>query len=430
MATEANPVTMGQMKQIATIENAQEFFGLWKKYLPNPDIVLKKSGKKYDILEELLTDTKVASSFGSRKAATKSRKWDLVGETVDKTKMEICKSAIRKLNVSDMADSVLACLHYGFKVFEVIMDVDPEFTHEGLTIEFVMPKIYDDPSRWFSFNPNGDVQFKSKSDYLGQPLPPQQFIVIQHQPTYDNPYGIALGSLCLYPVTFKRGGVELSLTFMENCAVPFADLAYPSEWHADQIDEAVAEIAKRRRDGVLAHVIGSTVNVVKPDGSGQSTLFEWFKASNDADIADVYLMQSNTTSSTNTGSFARDKVGKEMTEEASESDESLVEKFVNRVIDLIYIYNFDPKEQRPRFEYLEDEDIKLTLAQRDSELRKQGVKFTEQYYITNYKLKPGDIEISEEKEPIEKTPDAGNGEEDKKESGAIAAFKSFWRKIF
>ena len=90
------------------------------------------------------------------------------------------------------------------------------------------------PRNWFGFDDNNRPVFCGNTLAEDQILPTGKFVLVRHFPTFENPYGLRLLSRCLWPVAFKRGGIEFLTRFCEKFGMPWVLAKAPR--NADRAD--------------------------------------------------------------------------------------------------------------------------------------------------------------------------------------------------
>ena len=106
-----------------------------------------------------------------------------------------------------------------------------------------------------------------------------------------------------------------------------------------------------------------------------------------------------------------------------DSDKQLVEYWLNKLIEWIIEYNFEPVSEMPRFVLFEEQDVDMTLAQRDQALASTNqIKFTKEYYKRNYGFKDDEIEIASALLPISPFSENGSQSDNQKSAYDISQF--------
>lgn len=214
--------------ELATRQNAGVFFGEldgWLNTLPDPDPVLRKRGDEADVLRELSADDQVTTAMLSRKNRVLNcphlsfRAGAPEGETPTPEAEELYRRFMRDLeraNLRTVITGMLDAPFFGFTPLELVWRFDGDWWH----IVDIVPK----PYHWFRFDSRNNPVFVGEYGLYcadPRPLPPGKFVFVTHHATYDNPYGLRLLSRCLWPVSFKRGGLTFYARFVERHGMPW-----------------------------------------------------------------------------------------------------------------------------------------------------------------------------------------------------------------
>src|SRR5574344_1192245 len=338
-------------EEIATRKRSINFYSLGT-YLPDPDIVLRKQGKDVKVYKELLCDSHVFACVQSRKSGVMSLEWEIKNGDIKDESTEKLEELFKKLDIYKFINDILDATLFGFQPIEIIW---------GKVDNLVLPiDLKAKPSEWFCFDDENQLKFRTKEHYFGEELPSRKFLCPQSNPSYENPYGERTLSRVFWPVTFKKGGLKFWVIFTEKYGMP--------------------------------HLIGK-----HPRGATKeetNTLADMLDKMN-AEISKAILGQTLTTEIGSTGSYAASNTHFAIRQDIIDADKKLVEQTVNQLLQWIYEINFSGADV-PVFEMYQEEDVDLTLAQRDKILSESGVKFTKEYFIKAYGFEEEDLEIRED----------------------------------
>lgn len=373
------------LTEIAIRARTFDFVGMLR-YLPNPDIVLKKIGKRMDVYDELLYDGHVGGARTKRKAGVLRSSWYLDHNGIDPAIASYLDRLFQRIDTERLITEFLDAPFYGFQPAEIIF----ETYEEMMGIQNVVAK----PPRWFNFSPENQLQFISMKNWMGEELPPNKFIVAQHDAKHDNPYGHSVLSRCFWPVTFKRGGLPFWARFVEKFGIPFLFGQYPENWtDQNKIDQFRDTLDDMVQDGVAALPAGAKAEVVQANGTSATDIQERFIAAMNSEIAVAILGHSAAVSST-PGKLGSESNVSEASADIVGMDKTIVKKAMNDLIDIAINLNFG-RVPRSRFKFIEEQDIKSAQAARDKILAELGVRFHEEYYVDVYGLKNGQFHLVE-----------------------------------
>jgi phage gp29-like protein len=161
------------------------------------------------------------------------------------------------------------------------------------------------------------------------------------------------------------------------------------------IDNLLASLENMVQDAVAVIPDDSSVEIKEAQRSSSVEVFKELMNFMNSEISKVILTQTLTTEVQDTGTYAASKTMGDMLKRVQQADKRIVEKTINRIIDLIYQVNFNSTNNKPKFILYEDGDVDKILAERDQILVNTGIKFTKDYYIRNYNLLSEDFELTD-----------------------------------
>lgn len=137
-------------EELINIENADGMYNVLDR-LPNPDVVLRKTGKGIKTLRSLLSNYQVGTCVESRKAGVLSKKWRLdQGDCPDK-EFDFWQDVFKYFDFHNFIENILETPLFGFVLTKELPLQEPR-------AEFLEIKT--------NINENGkfkvDVKFKSK----------------------------------------------------------------------------------------------------------------------------------------------------------------------------------------------------------------------------------------------------------------------------
>ena len=379
-------------EEIATRKRALNFYSL-ANILPDPDIVLRKQGKDIRIYKELLCDPHVFACTQSRKSGVLSLNWE-INRGLDKDKnAKAVEELLKKLDIHKLISDILDATQFGFQPLEVIW----KKTKTG----YVLPeKVVAKPQEWFCFDDNNNLKFRTKSDYYGEIVPDKKFLLVQNNPSYNNPYGERTLSRVFWAVTFKKGGLKFWVVFTEKYGMPHLIGKHPRGASKEETNILADMLEDMVQDAIAVIPDDSSVEIQEANKSSSAEIYEKLIDKMNAEISKAILGQTLTTEVGSIGSYAASNTHMAVRQDIVDSDKKLVESTINQLIQWIYDINFS-NENVPIFEMYAPEEVDLTLAQRDKILSETGIKFTKEYFIKAYGLEEDDFEIKEDISPIQ-----------------------------
>ncbi|MEJ5227208.1 DUF935 domain-containing protein [Thermodesulfovibrio sp.] len=372
-------------EELATRKGAIDFYSLGM-YLPNPDPVLKKQGKDITVYKELLADAHVGGCITSRKAGVLSLEWSIDRGRAKSRQAKLIEKVFQNLNLEKIMSEILDATLFGYSVLEVIW--------EKLG-GYILPKaIVGKPQEWFLFSIENELRLRTKDNFEGIPLPEKKFLLVQHEATYQNPYGFPLLSRCFWPVTFKKGGLKFWVMFTEKYGMPFLIGKHPRGTSKEETDRLADLLEAMIQDAIAVIPDDSSVEIKEASGKGSSAdIYRQLIEYCDTQIS-IAILGQNLTTEVKGGSYAAAQAHMQVRKDIIEADKKLVEKTLNQLIRWIAELNFGGTEF-PVFSMWEQEDVDKALAERDKILVDAGVRFTKKYFQKAYGFEDEDIEACE-----------------------------------
>ena len=354
--------------------------------MPDPDIVLRKQGKDIKVYKELMCDAHVFACVQSRKSGVMSLEWEIKNKSEKDETTEKLEKLLKKLDIYKLINDILEATLFGFQPIEIIW---------GKVDNLILPiELKAKPPEWFCFDDDNQLKFRTKEHYYGEELPPKKFLCPQSNPSYENPYGERTLSRVFWPVTFKKGGLKFWVIFTEKYGIPNLVGKHPRGASKEETDKLADLLEDMVQDAVAVIPDDSSVEIQEANKSSSAEIFEKLIDKMNAEISKAILGQTLTTEIGANGSYAASNTHFAVRQDIIDSDRKLVEKTINQLLQWIYEINFT-NQDAPVFEMYQEEDVDLTLAQRDKIISECGVKFTKEYFIKAFGYDAEDFEIIE-----------------------------------
>lgn len=385
--------------ELATRQNAGFFLGDvggWLNTLPDPDPVLRRRGEDAAVLADLSADDQVTTAMLSRKYrvltcqhyAFRAGAPDGQEATPEAaTVYERLTRDLERTNLRNVISGILDAPFFGMTPLELIWRFEAGWWH----LCDIVPR----PYHWFAYDQHNQPLFRGGCG-LGyatpQPLPPGKFVFATHHATYDNPYGLRLLSRCLWPVAFKRGGLQFYARFVERHGMPWVVANAPSK--AEQFDKRVmvSDLARMVQDCVAVIPSGAEVKFLTA-GTTQAQLHEDFLARQDKAIAKLLMGQTLTVEMEGkNNSQAAATTHQDVAEGIADSDKAMVADVLNEICWIYTQLNAGQDVFAPVFTYEEPEDL-LKKAQLDKLLTELGVEWLDEHMQNDYGLKPTEYRL-------------------------------------
>jgi len=371
--------------EIATRRTRQ--IGKLMNWLPNPDKILRDTGKHIEHLRELTYDQQVFGDLQYLYSSLREHRWELRAEGQDEV-IERVRRWLDRLDWDRLDNEILQGRLYGYQPLEVMWTETPD--------GFWMPRaVKAKPAEWFAFNPENELKLRSRlgsADGL-RDLPWGKFLLARNKPSFRNPYGQSVLSRCFWPATFKKGDIRFLITFVEKYGMPWAVGKHPRGDSDENIGKLLDMLENMIQDAVAAVPDDSSVELKEGDKSGSSDVFLSVAKYFNQRIDKALLSSDLATSSSEHGTYG---LGEAQLDEVSGAVVTdlcrLKENTLNQLLHRIWHFNGFP-EPVPRFRcYMEDEAGK-EHAERDETLTRAGVQFTESYFKREYNLQDDEFEV-------------------------------------
>ena len=357
--------------------------------LPDLDPVLRKMGKSITALQELLTDSHLESVWSVRCAATSGAEW-FCAPGDDSAAAEVAAEAfaaeLQKLDVPRIIEEMMDAVAYGYSPLEVLWT--PEEGRWGIA------DIVGKPPQWFEFNQRNELVLK-RGIAGAEELPPNRFLLVQHRPSYANPYGAKVFSKCYWPCVFKKNGMRWWTAYVEKYGGAFMYGKYPMNAGQDYQDKFITALSKMATDAVAIFQEGSEITITTAaDKKGGSDVHDTYIQKVNAEISKAVLGQTLTTEIGNTGSYAAAAAHNLVREDLAAADRRRICAAFDRLAKVYTMYNFGDVAA-PLFQFVKDEDLQLERAGRDVQLYQVGWRPKKEYFMREYGMQEDDFDIQE-----------------------------------
>lgn len=374
--------------EIATRDRVGELWTQFFSIIENPDPVLRKTGYSIAVFDEVRRDPQVSSCITGRLAGVQRLKWKLEQDKASSRSVETVTSILNSVKMHNLYREILDAVFCGYSIQEVVWaPVDG----------FIKPiKIEQKPHEWFGFDSNNVLERREGGYDNWVPAEERKFLLSRNRASYKNPYGEGLLSMCFWPTTFKKGGIQFWAIFLEKFGMPHIYGKLPSSATSDQRSELLTTLHRMIRDAVAVIPDNSSVDFMESKITGSSDLYERHAKYHDSEISKVVLGHSAAADST-PNRLGGEDVSLSVREDLVDSDSLLICETVNELISWIHILNPSLGNETPKFVLYEKEGIDKTLAERDKIVSDIGnVTFTKEYYKRAHGYSDTDIIVNEQ----------------------------------
>lgn len=381
--------------EIASRQNAGLLGYEWFGQLPDPDPILRKKGEDVRILSDLLADEQVSTAITSRKnRVLNSQNYGFStasfsgGDSSDAAKyvFDCLTKDLERINMRSLISAILDAPFFGMVPLEIMW--------EGTGTRWRIKDIVARPYYWFAFDENNRAFFKG--DYSGtikkEYLPAGKFVLVTYNATYDNPYGTKLLSRCLWPVSFKHGGLKFYAKFIEKFGVPWVIGKASAGATKEEKSQIAVNLARMVEDTVAVIPKGAEVSLIAPNTSATS-MHEDFISRQDRAISKILMGQTLTLEMEGkNNSQAAAVTHQDVANGIAEADKAIVCEAMNEIAWIYTLINAGENVPAPLFSFQETKNLQ-ERALLDKELYALGVRFGRQHFIDEYGLKDSEFTL-------------------------------------
>ena len=354
--------------------------------LPNPDPILKATGRDIKTYREIARDSHVGACIRRRKSAVKGLQW---GVDRGQTPSRIAKAMtdmIAGLDMERIIGSVLEATLYGYAPMEIDWRAGPGGPYSGTWPADVIAL----PPEWFCFDSENQLRFKTRAaPVYGELLPERKFLLPRQDATYQNPYGLGDLALCYWPTVFKKGGMKFWLNFAEKYGSAFAFGKLPRTAEATERANLLSDLEALIQNGVAVIPDDGSVELIEMAGkSASADLYERLVLHCRGEISIVLTGTNQTVEASANKASAH--AGMDVAGDLRDADAEIVAATINQLIRWAVDINW-PGQAAPTFS-LWDQAAKDTLqAARDKSNHEAGAQFTKAYWLRSYEYLDTDL---------------------------------------
>lgn len=433
-----NQISEGLNSEIATRQFASGGFTGFFSYLPDPDPILRKLGMDQTVYKDLLADDQVGPLFNRRKNLTKSLDWFVQQNDAGDAEVELCELAMQTLEqggskIKDIISQTLNPTGFGYSVFEI--------NYALIKGKWLPVSAWEKPREWFHFDSENRLRFQSTDNFEGEiilgkdadPAKAIKFILLQNDPSYENPYGDKALSRCFWPVTFKRGGMRFFSTFIEKYGMPFIFGKLPRGAKPDEHTKLLSNLMNMVQDAVATGPDDSSIQLLELKGTTSGDLYDKYLQRCDNSITKAILGNALSTDIQKTGARSSSETGAVTIEgDISQTDRDFPIAFFNELFKRIIDLNLGSGKY-PTFTVNEIEDAKKDFAERDKTISEafqaggQKIKRTKTFLTNNYGYKEEEFEIVDDAPAQTQQPIMPNNILPLPDKTELSSFKNFFK---
>ncbi|ROL55642.1 DUF935 family protein [Bacteroidetes/Chlorobi group bacterium Naka2016] len=358
--------------------------------LPNPNLIMASIGERQVTLENIATDPHVASCIQSRKSGVLSQTWEIQPSPKSPpVANDFVSFVFQENDTYSLISELLNAPLFGFVVAEIIWR-PVNFDNRIL----IMPaSIQTKPNKWFYFDANNLLRYRNPDTRKDEVLLPYKFLLVQNEATFDNPYGNAVLSRCLWPVVFKKTFVTFWTNFAEKFGMPHFIGKTDSIASSEDFQKFQDLLDNLIQDGSAVISTQDAIEILNATTANSASIFQDFINFCNAEISKAILSQTLTTELGDVGSYAAASVHATVREDVVKADKLLVEKALNKLIRWIVNLNFGKQQEYPKFIIYREEDVDKPLAETVEILKRAGIRVLEPFIIRRMGLQKNEFKL-------------------------------------
>lgn len=316
-------------------------------YMPNPDDIVSGTLNSYKTYRKMLKDPKIKSSIGKIKSGALNFPLNIVQDESKENVYEFVRKLPIFKNMHKKNRRMLSALNYGFSVSELIWELQD---NRWIPSNFITrrPERFYFNSNWELFLQHNGIKAKLDQNY--------KWLIFQHEPDDENPYGTSMLQCVYWAWMFKNAGYDFWVQATEKFSVKTLIALFEADGDENKIAKRANDIAEMLM-GVQSGSAAAVGNIKELKDVGMSGELKGFKELVEAcDLQISYGLtgQAVATNATNGGSLALGEVQAELLYEDCKSIALELQSVLQQIIDWTVELNFGPGVKAPQIQYAVD----------------------------------------------------------------------------
>lgn len=310
-------------------------------YMPNPDDVASGTFDSYSTYRKMKTDPRISSLLLKLKNISLNFPCHIEQGNADEKVYDFVKNLDIFKNMQKKAKRMLSALDYGFSVSELVWRIE-----NGIYIPetFITRK----PERFY-FNKKWELFLNTVGarTILDQDY---KWLIFQHDPDDENPYGTSVMRCVYWAWMFKQAGYDFWLQATEKFSVKSLVALFQADGNEDTIRNRATQIAQMLM-GVTSGSTAAVGNVQSIQDIGMTGDLSHFKELVEAcDVQISYGLtgQSIATATTNGGSLALGEVQADLLYEDCKGIALELQSVLQKIIDWTVELNYGKEAKVPQ----------------------------------------------------------------------------------
>ncbi len=330
--------------------------------LPNPDRVLRKMGKSYEVYADMFGDAHILGELRAVRAALLAFEWQLTpggDRAADVRAVELCDTLMAgrpapRMHWTDVLWSMGLSVFYGFAVHEVVWE-----HADGL---WLPAAILDRPQRRFVFDADNHLRILTRSaPVTGDLLGDYKWLITSHMASHENPYGVAVLSACFWPYVFKHGGFKFFSKFCEKYGIPWAIGKYPPGTAETEQDKLLDSLAAMIEEACVVTDTDSQIELIEATANARPIQERLIDLCN-RELSKALTSQTLATEIQGQGARAASQTHREREITVNQSDRIVIEQSFNQLFAWITQLNVADAAP-PRFRFYEEAEARKDMAE-------------------------------------------------------------------
>lgn len=329
--------------------------------LPNPDRILRRMGKSYEVFDDIIGDAHVLGELRSIRSGLLGYETKIMpgGDSPqDIHAFELCEKIMRQkpaplMDWTDTTWNMGCATFFGYSVHEIV------WKHEG---NYLVPdKVVDKAQKSFLFDLKNNLRLRTRTNPIkGEELGDYKWLITNHMVSNQNPYGVAVFSACFWPYVFKHGGMKFFSKFCEKYGIPWAIGKYPQGTPESVIKDLVTKLSEMVEDGVAAIPDAGQIELLEHQTRGQPIQSMLIDLCN-REMSKALTSQTLSTEIQGQGSRAASETHREKETSVNQSDRTMVERTYNQLFAWITELNV-AGALPPTFHFFEEAQARKEMA--------------------------------------------------------------------
>ncbi len=356
-----------------------------KGMLPNPDSLLARFGKNYEIYRNLKNDSHTWSCIQSRKSGSMSLEYYFDSQIGSEEITKLIEQIMFSIDIDSLQNNILEAVFLGFQPIEIIWD----YKLINDKYYYVPQKFICESQENFGFDKNGNLLIKNEDDEFIE-VPPYKFLLARNESNTNNPYGEPILNKCYWYVTFKNGTTRFWVNYAEKYGSPMLLAQFQRGASQEEAEKLADVLSEMSQDAVIVTPSDYKIEIAESNRSASVELFkELIKYCNN-EISKAILSETMTTEMEG-GSFAAAEVHFKIRKELIKRDSQMIRNVINTLISYIIELN-NLGNVIIKFNHVINDSDNSSRIDRDIKLNNAGIKLSKEYWMRTYGLRDSDFD--------------------------------------